>query len=211
MAAPSVTDLTALLALETKTEVLREYRWTARMFYRVLDAGAFGMWPKVELIRGRLMEHPGQTPLHSSTLGRIARRFRGALQPTFRVYERSPIGIAEDTHADTDILVVTASRSDDEDRHPGPDDAALLVEVADLTLTYDTGEKALVYAQAGITDYWVVAAEARAVIVRRSPTPYGYKGVKRLSGNDALSPLVMPEAVWTVNALFGREEASEEN
>ena len=172
------------------------------MFYRALDAGAFGMWPKVELIRGRLMEHPGQTPLHSSTLSRIARRFRGALEPTLRVYARSPIGIAEDTHADTDILVVTASWSDDEDRHPGPDETALLVEVADLTLAYDTEEKALVYAWAGVMDYWVVAVETRAIIVHRGPTPDGYKEVRRLTGSDMLSPLAMPQAVWAVEMLL---------
>jgi len=203
MAAPRVTDLTAILASQPRTDVLREYRWTAPMFYRALDAGAFGLWPKVELIRGKLMEHPGQTPLHSSALSRTARRFRGVFEPTLRVYARSPIGIAEDTHADTDILVVTASWSDDEDRHPGPDETALLVEVADLTLAYDTGEKASVYARAGITDYWAVAAEAGAVIVHRSPMPEGYKEVKRLTGSDILSPLAMPEAVWTVNGLLG--------
>ena len=51
-------DMKALLAAQPKTTVLRDYRWTATMFYCALDAGAFGFEPKVELIRGRLVEHP---------------------------------------------------------------------------------------------------------------------------------------------------------
>ena len=198
-------DLRTLLALEPKTEFLREYRWTARMFYRALDAGAFGMWPKVELIRGKFMEHPGQTPRHAYTVGQIGCCFRDVLKPAFHVREHCPVALAEDTHADTDVLVIIDRRSEYEERHPGPDDTVLLVEASDLTADYDLREKALLYAQAGIGDYWVALVNEAAVVVHREPTPDGYQSVTRLSGADKVSPLAMPEAVWTVDALLGIE------
>lgn len=199
-------DMRALLASQPKTEVLREYRWTAPMFYRALDAGAFGLWPKVELIRGRLMEHPGQTPPHAYTIGQIGHCFRNVLEPMFQVREHCPIALAVDTHADTDVTVIVDRGSEYEERHPGPNDTVLLVEASDLTANYDLGEKALLYAQAGITDYWVVLVNEAAIVRHREPTQGGYQAVTRLAGNDTLSPLVMPEAVWTVDALLGREE-----
>jgi Uma2 family endonuclease len=204
-------DMKALLASQPKTEVLREYRWTAPMFYRALDAGAFGMWPKVELIRGKLMEHPGQTPPHAYTVGHIGHCFRDVLEPAFQVRECKPIAIAEDTHADTDVLVIIDRRSEYEERHPGPEDTLLLVEASDLTADYDLGEKALLYARAGIPDYWVVLVNEAAIVRHREPAPDGYKEVTRLAGDDVVSPLAMPEAIWTVNTLLGREEAPEES
>jgi hypothetical protein len=134
-------DMKALLVSQPKTEALREYRWTAPMFYRALDAGAFGLWPKVELVRGRIIEHPGQTPLHANSVRRVSRRFRNVLEPALRVFEHYPLTIAEDTHIDADVLVVSGQWSDDQEQHPGPADTALLVEVSDLTVSYDLGEK----------------------------------------------------------------------
>jgi Uma2 family endonuclease len=196
-------DMKALLASQPKTDVLREYRWSAPMFYRALDAGAFGLWPKVELVRGRLIEHPGQTPPHANTVGRVGRRFRNVLEPALQVFEHHPLAIAEDTHVDTDVLVIIGRRSEYEERHPGPADTSLLVEVSDLTASYDLGEKALLYAQAGIGDYWVVLVNEAIIVRHREPTAEGYKEVTRLAGTDALSPLAMPEVVWTIDALLG--------
>ena len=189
---------------QPKTDVIRDYYWTAPMFYRALDAGAFGFEPKVELIRGRLVEHPGQTPRHANTVNRVGRRFREALEPALEVREHCPIAIADDTHADTDILVVKDLCSEYEKRHPGPSDAVLLVEVADASVEYDLGEKASIYAQANIAEYWVVLVQEAAIVVHRKPTPEGYRQIARLSGTNALSPPAMPEVVWSVNALLSR-------
>jgi len=203
-------DMKALLASQPKTDVLREYRWTAPMFYRALDAGAFGMWPEVELIRGKLMEHPGQTPPHAYTVGHIGHCFRDVLEPAFQVREHCPVAPAEDTHADTDVLVIVDRRSEYEERHPGPADTLLLVEVSDLTTAYDLGGKSVLYAQAGIGDYWVVLVNGNVVVRHRQPTSEGYAEVVRLAGRDVLSPLAAPEAAWAVDFLLGREEQDEE-
>ena len=197
----------ALLAAQPKTDVVRDYHWTATMFYCALDAGAFGFEPKVELIRGRLVERPGQTPRHAYTVGHIGDCFRKVLEPMLQVREHCPIAISDDTHADTDVLVVRDCRSEYQERHPSPDDSLLLVEVADASVEFDLNEKASIYARAGAADYWVVLVKEAAIVVHRQPTPDGYKDVVWLTGTNALSPLAMPEAVWSVGALLGREES----
>ena len=198
-------DMKALLAAQPKTDLLRDYRWTAPMFYCALDAGAFGFEPKVELIRGRLVEHPGQTPRHANTVCRVGRRFREVLEPTLQVREHCPIAITDDTHADTDVLIIKGRHLDYMDRHPGPSDTVLLVEVSDASADYDLGEKASIYAQAGIAEYWVVLTQEATVVVHRKPTLGKYTQIARLSGTNSLSPLAMPAAVWTINALLRKE------
>ena len=140
-----VIDTVALMASQPKTKVLREYRWTAPWFYRAAEAGAFGLWPTVELFRGRLIEHPGQTPPHAYVASHIARCLRALLEPTFFVCKSYPFAAAEDSHLDTDALVVTGDRDAYCEQHPGPADVVLLVEAADLTADYDLGEKAALY------------------------------------------------------------------
>lgn len=58
-----------------------------------------------------------------------------------------------------------------------------------------------------MTEYWVVLINEAGVVVHRQPSPEGYGEVTRLAGGDTLSPLALPEAVWTVNELLGRTEA----
>ena len=53
-------------------------------------------------------------------------------------------------------MIVRGETRDYRDRHPGPEDVALIVEVADSTLERDRGVKRMVYARAGIPVYWII-------------------------------------------------------
>ena len=121
--------------------------------------------------------------------------------------EHCPIAISDDTHADTDILIIKDLRSEYEERHPGPDESLLLVEVSDLTAEYDLDEKASIYAQAGIADYWGVLVNEATIVVHCKPAQGKYQNISRLTGRNTLSPLAMPGATWTINQLLGRDEA----
>ena len=62
------------------------------------------------------------------------------------------------------------ARRDYKQRHPGPGDLALVVEVADSTLQLDRDDKARIYARAGIVDYWIINLVDRRVEVYTDPT-----------------------------------------
>ena len=69
----------------------------------------------------------------------------------------------------------------------------LVVEVADSSLAFDAGEKADLYAAAGIADYWVVNVAAHSIEVHRQPEAGRYQSVIDFSGQDELRPLLMPQ------------------
>ena len=142
---------------------------------------------------------------HTGLRRRIARRLRNALEPSSFVCEECPLRIAFDGEPIPDILFTR--KEDYGDQHPTPTDVVLLIAVSDSALEYDLGGKALLYAQAGILDYWVVVAAEAAVVRHRQPSPDGYQEVVRLTGTDTLSPLVLPGAAWTISELLGRAEA----
>jgi len=177
--------------------------WTVAEFHRAAAAGVFTDPDRLELVHGRL-NRIMQGDRHANVCSRLSRQLRRALDPPLFARDEKPIHIASDGEPIPDIMFTY--QEEYEGRHPFPEDVALLVEVSDTSAAYDLGEKALLYAQAGVTDYWVVLVNEAAIVRHRLPTPEGYQDVTRLTGADTLSPLAAPEAVWTVSALLGREE-----
>jgi len=182
--------------------------WTVEEFYRAAAAGQIDDPDRLELVHGRLNKVM-QGDRHANLCSRLSRQLRRALDPPLFARDEKPIHIAFDGEPIPDVMFTYQEQY--EGRHPFPEDVALLVEVSDTSAAYDLGEKALLYSQAGITDYWVVLVNEAAIVRHRQPTSEGYQQVTRLAGADTLSPLVVPEAVWTVNALLEREGAPEGN
>ena len=184
----------------------KEHHWTVEEFYRAYDAGEFGYSSRLELIQGRIVEKMPPGPHHSYLADAVAHMLRVALEPPLLVRDEKAIRLSSDSQPIPDISVVRGRRTDYAERHPAPENVALLVEISDTTAAYDLGGKAVLYSQAGITDYWVVLVNEAAIVQHRGPTPEGYQQVTRLAGTDTLSPLAMPEVAWTVSALLGNEE-----
>jgi Uma2 family endonuclease len=85
---------------------------------------------------------------------------------------------------------------------PVSEEVLLVVEVSESSLAYDTGEKAFLYAEAGIADYWVVNLVDHAVEVRRDPASGRYRGLQTFSGNQEIRPLALPELVLRPQSLW---------
>ena len=185
------------------------YHWTADALERATEAGVFDHPERLELVHGRIIENMPQGGPHTGLRRRIGRRLREAVEPIAFVCEECPLRLALDGEPVLDIMLTR--KADYGDQHPTQEDAVLVVEVSNSTMAYDLGEKAVLYAQAGIQEYWVVLVSENAVVVHRDPTPSGYSSVIRLAGEDTLSPLAAPGAVWMIDTLLGRENAPEEH
>lgn len=74
-----------------------------------------------------------------------------------------------DSEPEPDITVVRGDRRDYADRHPGPEDIALIVEVSDSTLNRDQTAKKKVYALANIPVYWIINLPANYIEVYTQP------------------------------------------
>jgi Uma2 family endonuclease len=181
----------------------QEYRWTADRFYRAAAAGVFDDPGRLELIQGRIIEKMPQSPLHRATRIRIGRLLQAVLPPPLEVADECPIHIAFDGEPVPDIVALRGASAEDPIEHPAPENVALLVEIAISSVDTDISEKALLYSQAGIVDYWVVLPERRQIVVHRDPTPDGYASVTVLESDAAVSPLAVPEAALAVHDLLG--------
>ena len=84
-----------------------------------------------------------------------------------------PVRLGLRTEPEPDVSLVRGTVDDYVGRHPGPADAALVVEVADTTLAKDRRRKGT-YGPAGIPVYWIVNLRDRKVEVYTGPGPDGY-------------------------------------
>jgi len=85
----------------------------------------------------------------------------------------------------------------------GPQDALLVIEVAETSADYDREIKMALYARAGVPEAWLVDLQEGVVEVRRSPSPDGYRGVQQHRPGQHLSPEAFPGLSLAVDAVLG--------
>ena len=162
----------------------------------------FGKKKRVELIRGEIREMSPIGNAHEEALtcltewsfSRVGADVKIRVQCSIRLLPRLQ------TVPEPDLVWVV--RRSYRCEKPGPDDIFLLVEVADTSLAEDTGEKAELYAAAGIRDYWVVNIPEKVVEVRRDPGPDGYRSLAKFSGNAEVRPLAFPESFLIPDTIW---------
>lgn len=118
-----------------------------------------------------------------------------------------PLDVGQVSQPEPDIAVVRGTVRDYAKAHPTT--AVLVVEVSESTLAFDRGEKASLYASAGIPDYWVLNLVDRCLEVHRDPIPmlnqpygYGYRSRTQYFGNDTIAPLALPHGAVKVEDLL---------
>jgi len=163
------------------------YHWTVDAFYRATDASMFAHPKRLELIHGRIIEHMPPAPRHAALAGSLAERLRAVLPPGFTVREEKPLHLASDTEPTPDISIVSGKNGDYINQRPVPAEVGLLVEVAVSSTDYDLGDKAGLYAQAGIAEYWIILVGDNQLVVHRQPAPGGYESITRLGITDTVS------------------------
>lgn len=85
---------------------------------------------------------------------------------------------------------------------PTHEDVLLLIEVSESSLAQDLGEKANLYAEHNVPEYWVVDISSEQVHVHRSPARGRYGVAETLRKPASISPLCQPLAVLDLTELF---------
>lgn len=126
---------------------------------------------RIELINGELRQMSPIGPPHTSTVDRLTMLLVPALvgRAVVRVQGSFAAGDLSQPEPDFSILPL----GDRDDAHP--DAAHLIIEVAQSSLRYDRGEKAELYAERGVPEYWIVNLVERVVEVHREPQDGRYQ------------------------------------
>ncbi len=176
----------------------RPVRWTCAEFHRFGDMGVFE-GRRAMLIDGVILEEGPMNPPHAKTLGLVEEAVRIAFGVGWWLRHQSPLVLGQDLDPEPDLAVVPG-RPRDYRGHPTTAD--LVVEVSDTSLDFDVNDKRLIYARAGIRDYWVVDVNGRTLLVYRDPQAGDYTTTQVLGPADAVAPLAAPTALIQVADLL---------
>ncbi len=166
--------------------------FTADEYHRMSDAGVFAPDERVELIRGvvREMSPKGRRHVQAVTLANSL--FTPALKGFAIVQIQDPLVLRTlASEPEPDLCVLSSSNP----RDAGSEsiEALLVLEVADSSLRFDREDKATLYAEAGIGDYWIVNLVDDVVEVYREPLDGTYDTKLVLVSTESISPLAFPD------------------
>lgn len=160
------------------------------MFEGADRAGLFGPDSLVELLDGEVYPLVPVNPPHADVTGAVEDLLRAAADlARFTVHSQSPVVLGEVDEPQPDVWLASGpSRPTYQQRHPGPADLLLVVEVGDSSLEDDRRLKIPRYAVAGVPLVWLVDVRHRLVEVSAAPLPgeRRYTEVTTLRADDRL-------------------------
>ncbi len=153
---------------------------------------------RTELIRGIVIEKMSKSPLHTTISSRLYRKILTQIPPEYNAWKEEPLTFA-DSEPEPDVSVVKGGDADRQDAHPST--AALAVEVA-VTSPREDRELALLYAEAGVAEYWVVIPMQRIIEVYRHSDGTRYLEVHVYRAGETLECGSVPGVRVALDELF---------
>jgi Uma2 family endonuclease len=148
------------------------YRLSVAQYHAMADAGILDEDAPVELLEGWLVQKMTKNPPHSVATTLVRRALEQILPRGWYVASQEPI-TTRDSEPEPDLMVVRGEPRDYLDRHPGPGDVALVIEVSDTSLRRDRSTKKRIYARGGLRIYWIVNLVERTIEVYMEPASGG--------------------------------------
>jgi len=178
-------------------------RFSLADYNHMIDCGAFAPPHdrRCELIRGEIRDMSPIGTEHGELVSYLNDWSHDVTsRDVVRIRIQDAIEIPELDSAPQPDVVWAPSKSYARQR-PQAAEVMLLIEVAGSSLRDDLGEKATLYAEAGIAYYWVVDLPGRRVHIHRQPTRTGFASIK-VAEAGRISPLCAADVELDVAALF---------
>ena len=145
---------------------------------------------KTELIRGVIFEKMSKSPLHSGLVRAFLRALQAVLEPDrYFVSPEQPMRLS-DSCPEPDLAVISGLEGDFMLRHP--ESARLVVEISISTEALDR-EKANLYAEAGVGEYWLVLPEKKRIERFNAPGPGGYAEHAVIPADESCESIVFSD------------------
>ncbi len=170
-------------------------RLTLDLYHRMVEAGILSPSDRVELLGGWLVTKMPIYPPHRIATRKVRIVLERLVPPGWYVDQDAPVTMPlSGSEPEPDVQVTRGDSGDYADRHPGPDDVALLVEVSDSSLPDDRGFKMRLYATDRVAVYWIVNLQDGWLEVYTEPSgPAAVPGYGRRSdyGADDEVPVML--------------------
>lgn len=182
---------------------INRHKFTSEEFHLMAEAGIFKQDARLELIEGDIIEMAPIGSRHAACVTRNTRLITIRVGGSALVSPQNPVYLREHCEPQPDIAVLRPRADDYTHAHPRPEDILLLIEVCDTTLEYDWEHKVPMYSRWGVPEVWLADLTSSRIEVYRDPSPGGYRHMLAATGDDALSPELLPQLRLTPREILG--------
>jgi Uma2 family endonuclease len=182
-------------------------RFSIAEYHRLGELGFFAPDERVELIRGEIIKMAAKGRLHSVCNSLLVEELIILLGRRARVRGQEPIILSADSEPEPDVAIAL-NRSDNYlSSHPEPADILLVIEVSDSTLKYDRKTKLSLYAEAGISNYWIfnlvdIQLEMHSEPYQKIQGDFGYQLQRVVLPNGVVVIPGFPELSLDLSSVF---------
>ncbi len=150
-----------------------KHRLSVNEFLLLDREGAFGL-RNAELIDGEVFYMSPKHRPHARTITQLVIKLAAALEATHsRLTALTDVSVQLSEHDCPEPDIVLTSEPEGDGLIPLAS-VALIVEVADSTLSTDLGVKAALYARAGVPEYWVADVAGKVIHQMWAPGAEGF-------------------------------------
>lgn len=192
--------ITPMVALTLKHFTLAEY-------HRLAELGFLGEDDRVELIHGQIVEISAKGIAHEVCMTRLLRELIKLLGDRATLRSQSPIVLPSDSEPEPDLTIVQNRTDDYLGSHPIPTDILLVIEISDSSLSYDQEVKLPLYAEAGISNYWIFNLVENYLEVNSKPYQslqgkFGYGMKQIILSHQAIALPFFPDLLLKLSGVF---------
>jgi hypothetical protein len=202
MAAAATAPATESAARAAAEEDVRIRPITVAEYHRMGKAGIIAPDERVELLDGRLIEMPPVGPEHAYSVRRLDAYFQQRFAGRASVSIQGPMALDRKSEPQPDVMLNTLPDQKYAKAHPTPEDALLVIEVAQSSLAYDQGPKLRAYARRGVREYWIVDLVHGRVEVYRDPHGERYRVHLSAARGQVVAPLAFPGETIAVDEFL---------
>ena len=168
------------------------HRFTVETYHHMIDGGILTEDDRVELLNGVIVAMNPIGAKHAVIVTLTEDALNGLLPKGWHIRVQQPMTLAT-SEPEPDLAIVQGEARDYFERHPNASDLGLLIEVSDRSLEFERLQKAVIYAAAGIPEYWIINLVDEAIEVYRNPksggesNPATYESRQVFSKDDQLT------------------------
>lgn len=178
-------------------------KFTVEQYHQMAQSGILKEEDRVELLGGEIVDMSPIGRRHAACVKRLNALFNQRLADTVIVGVQDPVELANNSEPQPDIALLRLRDDFYEAENPQVKDVLLLVEVADTTIEFDREVKIPLYAEAGISEVWVVDINEQCLEVYLQPSLKGYQVIQKYYRGQSLTIQAFPDVRFTVDEVLG--------
>jgi hypothetical protein len=171
--------------------------------YKMIKVGILPEESGWELIHGEIVRRMSIGSKRVGTVIRMSKLFERRFGDYVFVSTQNPIHIDEYNEPEPDIALLKPREDFYTTSLPLPSDVLLLVEISDSTIDYDRETKKIIYAVAGIEEFWLVNLKNDTIECYSQPKNGDYRLAQILETGEMIKSKTIENLTLKVDEILG--------